>query len=402
MKYFAFLAFLVSIFVLNVVVFVKVDNFSWAQSSEEDRKAELEAQIAAYEKQINELRGRALTLANQITQFDAQIALTQLKITQTQNQILLLSNRINVLSTSVDELKRAFEKRVQTAYKIARLSDGAVLVFGLTNQGNSTSAVNQFEYLKRIQQSDNKLLSRLVDAQNTYNNQKGELEKLDKILTSQKSDLDSKKQAKARLLSVTKNDEKKYQELLAAARSEFDAIQAIIAGRADETEVGKVSEGSKIATVIGWGEWKNGQTSASCNSSAAHLHFIVSKNKTTENPFSYLRSGVDHENCSGPGDCSSGDPFNPSGSWRWPIEPKITYSQGYGRTWAVNNTWVGRIYQFHNGIDINSYSSADVKAVKSGTLFRGSFTGSRGCRLKYVKVKHDDSDISTYYLHINY
>ena len=121
-----------------------------------------------------------------------------------------------------------------------------------------------------------------------------------------------------------------------------------------------------------------------------------------QNPFSYLKNGVDFENCSGSSCGSSdGDSFNPSGSWDWPINPRVKYSQGYGPTWATRNTWVGNIYNFHNGIDINSPSS-EIKAVRSGTLYRGSYSGSNGCRLRYVRVHHDENGMDTYYLHINY
>ena len=63
---------------------------------------------------------------------------------------------------------------------------------------------------------------------------------------------------------------------------------------------------------------------------------------------------------------------------------------------------MGRIYQSHNGIDINNEASNDVKAVKSGTLYRGSYTGYNGCNLRYVRVQHDEGGLDTYYLHINY
>ena len=45
-------------------------------------------------------------------------------------------------------------------------------------------------------------------------------------------------------------------------------------------------------------------------------------------------------------------------------------------------------------------SSSEVKAVKGGTLYRGSY--GVGCQLRYVRVAHDDSDLETYYLHVNY
>jgi murein DD-endopeptidase MepM/ murein hydrolase activator NlpD len=126
---------------------------------------------------------------------------------------------------------------------------------------------------------------------------------------------------------------------------------------------------------------------------------MVTKDGQTLNPFDYL-TGIDYENCSG-STCGSGDgdAFNPRGNWNWPINPKIRFTQGYGYTWAVQHTWVGRIYRFHNGIDLQS-PSLEVKAIKPGTLYAGSYVGS--CVLKYVRVHHDEGNIDTYYLHVNY
>lgn len=351
---------------------------------------ELSRQIEEYTAQIARLQSQAATLSNEVAQFDARIHLMELKIDQTQGQISLLGGRIDQLSVSLENLSTAFNSRVSETYKLARIEDSPILLLAADNVGE---AVSKFHYLKRIQEADKKLIDRLDSAKTTYTEQKSELEELEKTLEEQKAELDAQKAAKANLLAITRNDERRYQELLSAARAEFEAIQAIIAGRGDETEVGHVSTGDRIASII---------QGPSCNSSGAHLHFIVSRNGVTENPFGFLKPGVDYRNCSGPGECSAGDSFNPSGTWDWPINPPIKYSQGYGSTWAVQNSWVGRIYSFHNGIDINSDSSPEVKAVQPGTLYRGSFAGASGCRLRYVRVKHDVGNIDTYYLHINY
>jgi peptidoglycan hydrolase CwlO-like protein len=388
MRFFSHKAYLAIL--LAIVVALFSPNKVLGQNDEQ-KLQDLSKQIEEYTKQISTLQAQANTLANQIAQFNAQIKLTELKITQTQEQILLLGGRIDQLTVSLSKLSEAFSSRAVETYKLARIGgDSALTVLG---PHGIEQAVSRYHYLQKIQEADRTLLSRLTSAQNTYKTQKSELEVLQKTLEDQKKQLDNQKNAKSHLLSVTKNDEKKYQQLLAQARAEYEAIQAIIAGRGDETEVGHVNEGQKIASII---------QGPSCNSSGQHLHFIVAQKGTAFNPFSYLRSGVDYENCSGSGQCSEGDPFNPSGSWNWPVNPKIKFTQGYGRTWAVANTWVGRVYQSHNGIDIDSLSSTDVKAVRAGKLFRGSFSGSGGCKLRYVRVDHDENELDTYYLHINY
>jgi len=207
--------------------------------------------------------------------------------------------------------------------------------------------------------------------------------------------LAQQKADKERLLEITKNNEKRFQALLAQARAELIAIRGILAGQGKEVEVGGVSEGQKIATLI---------EGDSCNSSGTHLHFMVSQNSDTHNPFSYLNGSVSYTNCSGSGywpNCNNdGDPFNPSGSWNWPLNSPIIFTQGYGPTWAIEHKpWIRAIYTFHNGIDIVS-NSLEVKAVRAGKLYQGIYEG--GCNLTYVRVDHDDSDLDTLYLHVIY
>ena len=350
-------------------------------------KSNLNDRINCYEDELSRLGAQSKTLSNQIAQFDAQIRLTTLKISQTEEKISLLGGRIDQLEGSLDSLSSAFSSRAVETYKMARVGDPFLIV---VSAPDLSEAISRFHYLQRIQEADRDLLQRLQAAQDTYEVEKTDQEELQVQLEKQKADLNSQKAAKAKLLAVTRSDEKRFQQLLAQAQAEYAAILGIIAGKGVETEVGKVSEGQRIASII---------QGASCNSSGAHLHFIVKEGPGTQNPFSYLR-GVDYDNCSGSSCGSSdGDSFNPSGSWNWPINPKIYFSQGYGSTWATRNTWVKNIYTFHNGIDIDSDSS-EVKAVRGGMLYQGYYGG--GCLLRYVRVDHDDSNLDTLYLHVTY
>ncbi len=381
-KLFFFLVIIASFWILPTYINAQTD---------EERLRRLGDEITQYEKELERLGAESNTLSNLIAQYNTQIKLTQLKISQTEEKILLLGGRIEQLGDSLKALNNAYMERVVKTYKMSRFSEGYLLLFTLQNLDD---AINSFNYLKKLQEADIDLLERLEKAQNLYEQEKSGQETLQKELETQKASLSSQKNAKALLLQQTKNDEKKYQSLLAAAKAELEAIQAIIAGKGDETQVRHVGEGERIASII---------TGASCNSSGTHLHFIVAQNRIVQNPFSYLRSGVSYENCSGSSCGSSdGDSFSPSGLWNWPINEQIKYTQGYGSTWAIRNSWVGRIYNFHNGIDLDSNSSKDVKSVKAGVLYRGSYIGYNGCRLRYVRVDHDDSEVDTFYLHINY
>jgi len=361
-----------------------------AQETPEQKQQRLNSEIQQYQNEITRLQTQANTLSNQIAQYDAQIKLTTLKIAQVEEKISHLGTRIDQLESSLTALTDAFSTRAKETYKMVRMGE---VFYLLITAPDLNEAVVRYHYLQKIQEADRSLLIKLQEAQTGYQIEKESQEDLQKTLEEEKVRLASQKSAKAYLLSVTKNNEKKYQELLAQARSELEAIQAIVAGKGQETSIGHIGEGERIASVI---------QGPSCNSSGSHLHFMVASNETTQNPFSYVKGGIGYENCSG-SSCGSGDgdPFNPSGSWNWPVNPTVKFNQGYGVTWGIRNTWLGRIYSFHNGLDFNSPDST-VRAVRAGTLYRGSYSGSGGCTLRYVHVKHDENNLDTYYLHVNY
>src|SRR5690606_17814828 len=122
---------------------------------------------------------------------------------------------------------------------------------------------------------------------------------------------------KQQLLELTRNDERKFQRELSQKMAELEAIQSIIAGKGNETEVGKVKVGETIAKVI---------PGPSTCSSGAHLHLEVVVNKTHRNPADYLSSkSVTWDN----GPDSS---FSFNGSWAWPLNDQIRITQGYGMT----------------------------------------------------------------------
>lgn len=364
---------------------------------------DLENQIKELEGKLQETQNRGKTLASEIAYMDnqikraiLQIGLTEQKITDLQDEISSLSGKIDRLEGSLTKLSDVLLNRIVITYKRGIASPLEIL-FSSDSFGDF---ILRYKLLRTAQANDKMLMFEMQQTKDVFSEQKAaredkkkQQEVLQLQLKKQKTDLDAQKINKANLLAVTKNDEKKYQELLDQARAEFEAIQAITAGKGDETSVGHVNEGDKIASII---------QGPSCNSGGAHLHFMVKQGSNVQNPFSYLKGGINFDNCSGSSCGSSdGDPFNPGGNWVWPISPPIKYSQGYGATWATRNSWVGRVYSFHNGIDINSDSS-DIRAVKSGVLYRGSYAGINGCRLRYVHVVHDDGGVETLYLHVNY
>ncbi len=365
------------------------------------------AQVAeACARKVDEKRGQASTLKAAIDVINSKIRLTQAQIKQTSAQMASLEKDVSTLTTVVIDLDK--ELTNLTKIFLARVRDSYVRhdpdpVSLLLSSDSFAKFFTRIRYVSVVKARDQLVMSEMQTARKNYDAQKTakiakqkEVEELKVRLDRQQADLSIQQRSKNDLLTQTKNDEARYQSLLAQARSELEAINAIIAGNGNEVEVKDVNKGDVIASLI------NG---ASCNSGGTHLHFIIADNTVVGNPFSFLKP-VDNLNCSGVdgnGKCFDGDPFNPTGSWDWPLSAPIQMNQGYGNTWAVRNTWVGGIYSFHNGLDIVSTSSSlEVKAVREGKLFRGTYSGKNSCALKYVHVKHKDSNQETFYLHVNF
>lgn len=351
---------------------------------------DLENQINELQNKISDLQKQKKTLASQIAVMESQIEITQLKIESTQKEITNLTLDIDTATKKISTLENSLIKftgvlinRIKATYEIGTIQPFQILLVS-NNVSNFFSRLN---YLKIVQEHDKKLIYDMTQAKNDYTNQKNiyedkkkQVEVLKTKLEDYNKQLAQEKKNKDTLLQATQNDEARYQKLLAQAQAEYEAIVRIVAGRGTESEVRNVNQGEIIATII---------PTASCNSTGPHLHFTVSKDGVALNPFNFLKP-VEYT------DNSEGDPFSPTGSWDWPIDPPIKFNQGYGNTWYVRTYG---FYPTHNGIDISG-SSYNVKAVKSGTLFRGSYSGYQGCTLPYVRVHHKEDDgLDTFYLH---
>lgn len=195
-------------------------------------ESECNALIEEYQNQITKLQGQASTLKNQIAQFDAQIKLTTVKISQTQEQISTLGGRISQLGDSLTSLNTAYDSRAVETYKMSRFENSFFFILSATDIND---AVSRFHYLEKIQEEDRNLLEKLQNAQNLYQEQKTDQETLQKQLKSQQASLNSQKAAKNNLLSATKNDEAKYQQLLSQARSQLAALYNFASSRGGGT-----------------------------------------------------------------------------------------------------------------------------------------------------------------------
>jgi len=362
----------VLLIVVSSVLLFFVNTFVFAKDA-----SEIQQEIEKYKQELSRLTQQSKTLSTQIAQFDAQIKLTSLKISQTEEKILLLGGRIDQLEGSLTPLTKAFSSRAVETYKVAKSGSG---FFFLISSEDLNQAVTRFHYLQKIQEADRVLLEKLQKAQTLYKTEKSDQEVLQEELEKQKANLDMQKKAKNALLLQTKNDEVKYQQLLAQAYAEKAAIErALVSG----VKVGPVKRGDPIALV--------GNSGYPGCSTGKHLHFEIRKDGSWTDPGAYLSGKSVQDDQDNKGNVNVG-----SGSWPWPIEDTVRLTQFYGHTpYSWRYGYSGGI---HTGYDMVSTSSDVIKAPADGTLFKYSqMCGSSAINIVYIE--HGDNLVS-FYLHV--
>ena len=253
-KYFFLVIVVIFAFLLPFIIpsLAQEENSDENEEENQEEIEDIQEKIEEYEKKISDLRGKANTLQNEIDYMDSQIALTQFKIqnsianiTKTEDRIEELSDGIESLGIRIDKLVKSIEyqemilgSRMRERYK-DRGNSMLMLLFG---SDTLNSLVKKTEYLRALEENDNKLIDQMAETRKNFEqqkdifqNKKAEQEELKNKLQIEKANLDSyqrsldsQKEAKEKLLADTQNDEQKYQELLAEAERELASFAGFV------------------------------------------------------------------------------------------------------------------------------------------------------------------------------
>ncbi|OGN30181.1 MAG: hypothetical protein A3I26_03315 [Candidatus Yanofskybacteria bacterium RIFCSPLOWO2_02_FULL_43_10] len=343
---------------LSVFCFLLSANIVSAQTDEE-KMADLKAQIQALEQQAEQLKGtisqkqeQADTLKNQIANLKSQITSLQTQISLTGKKIDKTKIELNNVQNNIFNTQEKVDRQKNTIGRLLLFMDrmDKESLLGIILKNNDLS-----DYFRQTQSAltANTNLMNLVDDlqdmedqlnqnKNNLEGKKNDLESLKRQQSAQKSSLDQATKDKDGLLKATKGQEAAYQKML----EEVEIKQSLFFTELKEIETKVIQGGLYILHV-----------------------------KAENLP----KKGTD--------------------LFRWP-EDGFTTTQTYGctkfaRCGSSRGAYGGAI---HNGIDIKVGYGTSIKAIGDGEIVANGKNDGWG---NWVAIKHPPYNLVSIYAHMS-
>lgn len=331
------------------------------------------------EKKLSEVQGQKTSVTNQISILNGKIQIQQVKINQTlaevallENEIAELTSRISGLNLSLDRLTTMLVERVRAQYKRSKLNPLPIVA---APDESFANVLAQYRYVSLAGAQTAQAMERAESQRLAYDEQKllkevkqQEVEEKKRQLEKERAQLAGAKQEQQNFLEITKSSEKRYQELLEAARKELAQIQSAANVVIREGNGVGVKRGEIVGTMGNSGY-----------STGAHLHFGVYKYTVSEfqntgswgwyysnyvNPLEKLRSSTVTWS-TGCGTDPVGSVSSGSGDWDWPMSD-VRLTQNYGSNTCYNFMYGGKP---HPALDMVGMGDISVRAVADGEAY---------------------------------
>lgn len=326
-------------------------------------KAPQQAVANQLQAQLNDLTNQSYIIQQQRDDVDRQVTSLTAEIQSLNTQIKKTEANLVEMNENIDETVDVFCQRLRVNYMNGPTSYLDVLL----NSKDISSMLNQLELMKRVTDSDQKLVDKL-------NSDIDKAEKLKVKLKSDKNDAELKKTE----LGVKKVE-------LDASKAEYDKL--ILSAEAKAEEVSHILYGynSKIEALHeDVSVYKNEQ---------AKIDKVIKAEEAKRQ--AALRAAQEatrvttQKHASSGGSPGGGSAYiSTGGSWTWPVPAAyISSYYGYRSDPATGAT------KFHSGVDLAAASGSSIYATRSGTVH--TYYGSTGYG-NYILLTHDDGTSSLY------
>ena len=206
---------------------------------------DLKACVNFFSQSRQSKTSQRLTLEEELNRLSKAILITSTNILVTtkeidnlEKEITSLNSKIDQLDVSLDQLSEILAKRIAQTYKVGQIDFLSLFL----SSNNFSEFISRFKYLKVVQLHDRSLMLQMETARTNFEDQKTlkeqkqtELETAKKKLESQKTLLAQQKATKDNLLAVTKNDEKRYQQLQTKAQAQLAAFKNFVTSQGGST-----------------------------------------------------------------------------------------------------------------------------------------------------------------------
>ena len=197
----------------------------------ENQIDQYENQITTYQKQGSSLKGEIGKLDTKISRLGLQIKAIKLNINQLNQKINETEYQITTTRNNIDVNKKSLSSILKDLYQ----SEQSSLMEVFLKSSKISDFFNDLNNLTLLQNSLQTSIQKIADLQNQLEDQRDQLglvkadqSELKQYQESQKQETESAKNQKGELLSVTKNQESKYQSLLKETKKTAAEIRSRI------------------------------------------------------------------------------------------------------------------------------------------------------------------------------
>jgi len=212
------------------------DDCSCPADQDQNSAACLQSKTTCLQGKIDQKQQAANTLNNTISILNGQVLISEIQVKQTKleidqlnKDIADLGNRISGLNLSLNQLTDVLIRRVQANYMAHQADPFDMLL--------TSDSVNSFfrreKYLQVAQHHTTEIMKLAEGQRISYDQQKtlkeqkqAEVDKKKQMLQVQETALTQQRTNEQTLLQQTRNDEARYQQLLAQAQAELSSFQS--------------------------------------------------------------------------------------------------------------------------------------------------------------------------------